>query len=65
MRKQWLLPQLQKGKADFILQQNEAPANFFGNVHDYLISAELPVRWIERASGDDISFFCGLHAHLT
>ena len=36
MLPQWLMPQIQKVIVDFVLQQDEAPANFLGNPCDYL-----------------------------
>ena len=42
MLQQWLMPQLQEDKADFILQQDDAFARFLGNIRDYL-NAELLV----------------------
>ena len=65
MLQQQLTPELQKDKADFILQQDGAPALFLGNVRDNF-NAELPGHSIGRASVEmTIPFFCGLHAHLT
>ena len=52
MLQQWLVPQLQEDKADFVLQQDGAPPHFLGDVRSYL-NIEFPNRWIGRSSADD------------
>jgi len=48
----WLMPQLQEDSEDFIFQQDGAPPHFHFDVCARL-SANLPGRWIGRASHND------------
>jgi len=48
----WLMPQLQEDSEDFIFQQDGAPPHFHFDVCAHL-SANLPGRWIARASHHD------------
>ena len=50
----WLMPQLQEASEDFIFQQDGAPPHFHFDVRAQLI-ANLPGRWIGRASHNDSS----------
>jgi len=48
----WLMPQLQEDREDFIFQQDGAPPHFHFDICAHL-NANLPGRWIGRASHND------------
>jgi len=48
----WLMPQLQEDSESFIFQQDGAPPHFHFDAHAHL-NANLPGRWIGRASHND------------
>ena len=48
----WLMPQLQEDSESFIFQQDGAPPHFHFDAHAHL-NANLPGRWIGRASYND------------
>jgi hypothetical protein len=48
----WLMPQLHED--NFIFQQDGAPPHWNREVRNYL-DANLPQRWIGRATGDNMS----------
>jgi len=52
----WLMPQLQEDIVDFIFQQDEAPPHYHLGVRAHL-NANLPGRWIGRASHNDSPLF--------
>ncbi|XP_021931474.1 uncharacterized protein LOC110835506 [Zootermopsis nevadensis] len=49
---EWLLPQLNEDRADFILQQDGAPPHFHREVRAFL-NQHLPQRWIRRGTDVD------------
>jgi hypothetical protein len=53
MLSEWLLPQLEEGVPDFILQQDGAPPHWNGHVRDHL-NGHLPQRWIGHAGQNDV-----------
>jgi len=48
----WLMPQLQEDSEEFIFQQDGAPPHFHFDVRAH-VTANLPGRWIGRASHND------------
>jgi hypothetical protein len=51
----WLMPQLRED--NFIFQQDGAPPHWHREVRNYL-DANLPQRWIGRATGNNMSLTC-------
>jgi hypothetical protein len=59
----WLIPQLQEDNEDFIFQQDASPLHFNSDVLAYL-NANLPGRWIGRASDNASPLLPWPHGHL-